>query len=89
MASDSPQDDDEPGLSPLTWVGSDRRLARRVARPMLRFLRIEAAGGIVMLLAAAVALVWANSPWDHSYHDLLETHVRITFVSIVEIDEPL
>ena len=56
---------------------------------MLRFLRIEAAGGIVMLLAAAVALVWANSPWDHSYHDLFETHVRVTFGSIVEIDEPL
>src|SRR5262245_11563855 len=50
-----------------TWLGSDRRLARAVGRPVARFLRVEAAGGVVLLAAAVVALVWANSPWRASY----------------------
>ncbi|MEJ5255597.1 MAG: hypothetical protein WHS89_09630 [Acidimicrobiales bacterium] len=41
----------------LTWLGSDRLLARRVAQPIARFLRIEAASGVLMLLGTIVALV--------------------------------
>ena len=63
--------------SPLTWIGTDRRLARRVGRPVRRFMRIEAAGGVVLLLATIGALVWANSPWSDTYHDILETHISI------------
>lgn len=80
---------DSPEPSPLTWIGSDRRLARRLGRPMLRFLRIEAAGGVVMLVAAVVALIWANSPWQDSYFDLLHTHVRLELGSLLTLDEPL
>ena len=36
------------------------------------FARLEAAGGIVLMLAAAAALVIANSPLGHYYLDLLE-----------------
>jgi NhaA family Na+:H+ antiporter len=36
----------------------------------LRFISVEAASGLVLLLAAAVALVWANSPFAHSYEAL-------------------
>src|SRR5689334_23097485 len=32
----------------------------KVVRPIQRFLALEAASGILLLLAAAVALVWAN-----------------------------
>lgn len=38
-----------------------------------RFLRTAAAGGIVLLVATAAALLWANSPWSDSYADLLAT----------------
>lgn len=34
------------------------------------YLRRETVGGAVALLAAAVAVVWANSPWSGSYLDL-------------------
>lgn len=44
-------------------------LARLAKRPLERFLRIEAASGILLLVAAAVALVWANSPLAESYVD--------------------
>jgi Na+:H+ antiporter, NhaA family len=36
----------------------------------LRFISVEAASGIALLLAAAVALVWANTPFAHSYFAL-------------------
>ena len=89
MASASGDHPDAPRLSPLTWIGSDRRLARRIGRPMLRFLRIEAAGGVLMLAAAVVALVWANSPWRDSYLDLLHIHFRLELGSVLVLDEPL
>ncbi|MCA9678886.1 MAG: Na+/H+ antiporter NhaA, partial [Myxococcales bacterium] len=55
-----------------------RRLARAMVRPLERFLAIEAASGVVLLLAAAAALIWANSPWHGSYHDLWDLPLRLT-----------
>jgi NhaA family Na+:H+ antiporter len=40
-----------------------------------RFLRTETVGGVVLLVATAVALVWANSPWSHAYEAMRETVV--------------
>jgi NhaA family Na+:H+ antiporter len=42
-----------------------------------RYLHVEAAGGIVLVVAAAIALIWANSPWSESYFDLWHTHLSI------------
>ncbi len=64
-------------------------LARRIGRPLHRFLRIEAAGGILLLIATAAALIWANSPWQDSYHEILGTHVRIGLGSLIILDEPV
>lgn len=41
------------------------------------FLRTEAAGGVVLLLATIAALVWANSPWSAAYLDLWQRHLSI------------
>ena len=60
-----------------TWLSSDRLLARSVARPVLRFLHVEAAGGILLVAAALVALVWASSPWSASYEQLWSTVVTL------------
>ena len=35
-------------------------------------LRDETVGGVLLLIAAAVALIWANSPWGDSYADLVQ-----------------
>ena len=56
-----------PDLPNWTWLGGDSGLARRVGKPVRNFLNIEAAGGILLLIATAVALIWANSPWAGSY----------------------
>lgn len=75
--------------SPLTWLGGERRLARRVGRPVQRFLRIEAASGLLLIAATVVALVWANSPWSESYVDLLHTHITINFGDVLTLDESI
>ncbi len=51
---------------------------RRPATPIsefARFLRTETVGGVVLLVATAIALIWANSPWSHAYHAMRETVV--------------
>lgn len=41
------------------------------------FLRLEAAGGIVLLAAAALALLWVNAPFGASYAEFWQLPVRI------------
>ena len=65
-----------PTNPPEAWLPA-RRLALALLRPVERFLHIEAASGFILLAAAAVALVWANSPWHLSYEHLWETAVTI------------
>jgi Na+:H+ antiporter, NhaA family len=52
------------------------------------FLKMEAAGGIVLVLAAAVALVVANSALEPYYYELLSIPVRIG-AGTFEIAKPL
>ncbi|MFT7474805.1 MAG: NhaA family Na+:H+ antiporter [Verrucomicrobiales bacterium] len=73
--------------SKLTWIGSDQRLARKVARPVLKFMEIEAASGIVLVVATISALVWANSPWSDVYRDILDLHLVLEFGSTHILDE--
>ncbi len=44
---------------------------------MDRFLHVEAAGGILLLITAAVAFAWANSPWSSTYDQLWHTPISI------------
>jgi NhaA family Na+:H+ antiporter len=61
---------------------------RRLPRAVREFLDTEAAGGIALLGAAVVALVWANSPWSASYESLWSTELRLTLGG-VELAEDL
>lgn len=53
------------------------RLARLAGRPLERFLRIEAASGILLLVAACVALAVANSPWAEAYRHFWHTPLGV------------
>jgi NhaA family Na+:H+ antiporter len=46
-------------------------------RALLEFLKTEGGGGVVLLVAGVVALVWANSPWQDAYHDLWHHEIGI------------
>jgi Na+:H+ antiporter, NhaA family len=49
-----------------------------ITSPFTRFAKTAAAGGIVLLVATAAALIWANSPWEHRYHQIWYTQATIT-----------
>jgi Na+/H+ antiporter NhaA len=51
--------------------------ARNLAAPVRSFLSTEAGGAFVMLGAAIAALLWANSPWWHTYESVWATHLSI------------
>ena len=59
--------------------GSAKSTAARIIRPLREFLHQEASAGILLVGAAVVALIWANSPWSDSYFDLWGTHAEIGF----------
>lgn len=58
-------------------------LAERAFATLDRFLHIEAASGIVLLLAAAIALIWANSPLAQSYHAIWHVPVSVGIGNVV------
>ncbi len=59
----------------------------RLAEPMQEFLATEAAGGVLLLAAAVIAMFWANLPGS-SYTDLWGAHAAIDF-NRLQIDESL
>lgn len=60
------------------------RAVARVIRPIERFLQTEASSGVVLLVAAVVALVWANSRWSAAYEHLWHAQVTIRFGDFVD-----
>ena len=52
------------------------RLILPLMTPIQSFMRVEASGGILLLLTTIAALIWVNSPWEDSYFDLWSTNVR-------------
>lgn len=60
-----------------SWMASERPVPRLIARPVREFLDTESAGGLVLLCATVIALVWANSPLSASYDSLWATDLSI------------
>jgi NhaA family Na+:H+ antiporter len=56
--------------------------------PLQRLFRHEAASGVVLMLASALALVLANSPWAQSYNLLLSVHGTVR-IDGFGIDKPM
>src|SRR3954470_2337907 len=52
--------------------------ARNLGAPVRDFLRAETAGAVVLVGAALVALVWANSPWPRSYEAFWTTTLALS-----------
>jgi NhaA family Na+:H+ antiporter len=49
------------------------RLSRREQQVLADVLRTETVGGVLLLIGAAIGLIWANSQWSPTYHELLGT----------------
>jgi Na+:H+ antiporter, NhaA family len=53
-------------------------VTRAVIIPIQQFIHIQGISSIVLLAAAVIALVWANSPWSDSYHHLWEMNLAVS-----------
>ena len=66
----------------------------RIVRPFQDFAHKQSSGGILLIAAAVVALVWANSPWAESYAALCHTQLTIgvgeySLSEIIEAEQPI
>jgi Na+/H+ antiporter NhaA len=52
--------------------------ARNLAAPVRSFLSTETGGASVLVVASVAALLWANSPWSHTYETVWTTKLSIT-----------
>jgi NhaA family Na+:H+ antiporter len=64
------------------------RPVEKIVRPFQAFADRASSSGILLIAAAIVALVWANSPWGESYTGLWGTKLSIGFESF-SIEEDL
>ena len=53
----------------------------------LRFLSVEAASGVVLLIAAAVALAWANSPLGYAYEALWHLKIPLSLGTLLPVQD--
>jgi Na+:H+ antiporter, NhaA family len=67
---------------PGAWTPFRKRV-QRILAPVERFLAIEAASGIMLMVVAVAALVWANSPWRAAYSALWDIPIGFRFGSFV------
>jgi Na+/H+ antiporter NhaA len=51
--------------------------ARNLGAPIRGFLEAETGGAVVLVVAAVLALLWANSPWPDSYESFWTTDLAI------------
>jgi len=56
-----------------------QRLGEQALSTLQRFLHVEAVSGAVLLVAAAAALIWANSPFANEYHAFWSQPLTIGF----------
>ena len=52
-------------------------ISRAIMLPVQQYIHTESIGGLVLLIATAVAVGWANSPWSDQYHHILEHHLTL------------
>jgi Na+:H+ antiporter, NhaA family len=84
VATTNNEDD---GRRPDLAGGSAAMPGRRTPRIVRQFLATEAAGGIVLLVAAVVALVWANWPGSASYEAWWRTDLSLGLGRFVLVDD--
>src|ERR687897_2471217 len=58
-------------------VAREQPPVERIVRPFQDFAHKQSSGGILLIVATAIALVWANSPWGESYAALWQTKLTV------------
>ena len=61
-------------------------LSRTIMLPVQQYIHTESVGGLVLLIATAVAIGWANSPWSDQYHHILEQHLTFNVPLLFSVE---
>jgi NhaA family Na+:H+ antiporter len=64
------------------------RIIERIVKPVVRFLQVEASGGIVLLVCTVLALVLANSAWSGAFAEFWQARVGFT-IGLFALYKPL
>ncbi|MDH0373500.1 Na+/H+ antiporter NhaA [Comamonas aquatica] len=64
--------------APSARIPTLQAVTDKASAGFARMLHIESMSGIVLLIAAAVALLWANSPWAQTYFDTWHAPLSLT-----------
>jgi NhaA family Na+:H+ antiporter len=55
---------------------------RRIDETFGNLIKSNTLGGLMLIVFTLIALIWANSPWKDSYHQLWHTPLSVSFGSI-------
>jgi NhaA family Na+:H+ antiporter len=58
-------------------MSREKRVLFAIVAPFQAFFRLEAAGGLAVMISAGLAIVWANSPWSELYEAVFHTSVEL------------
>jgi NhaA family Na+:H+ antiporter len=58
-------------------MAREKRVLFAVVAPFQAFFRLEAAGGIAVMIGATLALVWANSPFRNVYEAIFHSTIEL------------
>jgi NhaA family Na+:H+ antiporter len=71
------------GIPPRTYGALQVKLreslvTRALVMPIQQFIHIQGISSFFLLAAAIIALIWANSPWQASYHHVWEMELTLS-----------
>ena len=67
-----------PRNGPTQTRARRRSLLAQLSAPARQFLRTEAGGAVLLLVATLTALAWANSPWSGGYEFLWQAEASLS-----------
>ncbi len=78
---------DKTGIPARTYGAIEVQLreslfTRALVLPIQEFIHIQGISSVLLLAAAVVALVWANSPWHDSYHHVWEVQLTLSSIEL-------
>lgn len=64
-------------------------LISKVVGPFQRFFKIEAASGLLLILATAIAMIWANSGLSGTYNQCVNWELTVQVGEVFKLSKPL
>ncbi len=64
-------------------------LISKVVGPFQRFFKVEAASGLLLILATAIAMIWANSGLSETYNRCVNWELTVQVGEVFKLSKPL